>query len=317
METQRMELRQLRYLASIVESGSISRAAQRLYVAQSALSQQLSKLEAELNTKLLHRTATGIRLTEDGRKFYDHANQILRNVEDAKRTFSDNPDTPIGTVTLGIPQSVSAALALPLFVAAKQKISRVTLLITEELTGNLESQLIDEKLDMSVLFDDGKLNRFDHTPLAREQLFLVYAPDFPGVPDSPSVSPTDALCQPLILPSYPHGVRMQVEKIARGPNKLEPNVVAEINSVAILRSALLAKLGTTILPLAPVRDLLDAGLLSAKQIDCQAAARTLCLCTPSGAAPSRAGVAVTKLVAELVAALCKDGRWLGATALNI
>ncbi|RJF95515.1 LysR family transcriptional regulator [Noviherbaspirillum saxi] len=312
-----MELRQLRYLASIVESGSISRAAQRLYVAQSALSQQLSKLEAELNTKLLHRTATGIRLTEDGRKFCEHANQILRNVEDAKRAFSDNPNTPVGTVTLGIPQSVSAALALPLFVAAKQRLPRVTLLITEELTGNLENQLIDERLDMSVLFDDGKLNRFDYKALAREQLFLVSTPDFLGISISAAISPSDALRQPLILPSYPHGVRIQVERMARSLSQFESNLVAEINSVAILRSALLAKLGATILPMAPVRDLLDTGLLVAQEIASPAATRTLCLCTPSGAAPSQAGAAVSKLVAEVVGTLCEDGRWLGAAALNV
>lgn len=62
-----MELRQLRYLVRVVELGSISRAALDLDLAQSALSQQISRLESELSTRLLQRSSKGVTATEAGR----------------------------------------------------------------------------------------------------------------------------------------------------------------------------------------------------------------------------------------------------------
>lgn len=307
-----MELRQLRYLASIVECGSITRASQRLYVAQSALSQQLAKLEAELNTTLLHRTSSGISLTGAGRRFYEQAVAILRQVDDVKKSFDDGPDTPVGTVVLGLPQSVSSALALPLFVAAKKRLPKVTLLLTEELTGNLEDQLGDGRLDLAILFDDGTANRFNHRTLAREKMYLLGAADCCN--DTSPIPLVEALRQPLILPSYPHGVRHQIERLAQAHRKLEPNVIAEINSVTILGSALIAGLGMTILPQAPLQDLVADGRLAAREIVDPTVHRTLCLCSAAGASLTRAGDAVSRLVGEVVADLCAAGTWHGTTA---
>ena len=64
-----MELRQLRYFVRIVELGSMSRAALDLDMVQSALSQQISRLESELSTRLLQRTPRGVIPTEAGQAF--------------------------------------------------------------------------------------------------------------------------------------------------------------------------------------------------------------------------------------------------------
>ncbi len=61
-----MELRQLRYFVKVVEVGSISRAALDLDLVQSALSQQITRLEGELSTRLLKRTPQGVTPTEAG-----------------------------------------------------------------------------------------------------------------------------------------------------------------------------------------------------------------------------------------------------------
>ena len=68
-----MELRQLRYYVRLVELGSITRAAKDLNIVTSALSQQMSRLEAELNTRLLKRSATGVSATDAGLAFYRQA----------------------------------------------------------------------------------------------------------------------------------------------------------------------------------------------------------------------------------------------------
>ena len=68
-----MELRQLRYFVRVVELGSMSRAALDLNLVQSALSQQISRLEGELSTRLLQRDARGAKPTDAGMAFYRQA----------------------------------------------------------------------------------------------------------------------------------------------------------------------------------------------------------------------------------------------------
>ena len=80
-----MELRQLRYFVRIVELGSMSRAALDLDMVQSALSQQITRLEGELCTRLLHRTPRGVAPTEAGVAFFREAQLTLRHAEQAMR----------------------------------------------------------------------------------------------------------------------------------------------------------------------------------------------------------------------------------------
>src|ERR1700722_4315510 len=73
-----MELRQLRYFVRVVEYGSMGRAAAELGVVTSALSQQISRLESELSTRLLRRTSSGVVPTDAGLAFWRQAQLALR-----------------------------------------------------------------------------------------------------------------------------------------------------------------------------------------------------------------------------------------------
>jgi DNA-binding transcriptional LysR family regulator len=85
-----MELRQLEYLAAVVSHGSFGRAAQEIYVTQSALSQQISRLEEELGLTLLHRGPKGVEPTPAGVEFLDHARAILGRVSEARAAVDDH-----------------------------------------------------------------------------------------------------------------------------------------------------------------------------------------------------------------------------------
>eukprot|EP01031_Cornospumella_fuschlensis_P048035 gene48035-58839_t len=109
-----MELRQLRYFLAIADSGSFSKAAQRVFIAQSALSHQVAQLEDELGAPLFHRSRRGVELTEAGSRFHPHAVSILRQADEAMASARSDGVVPSGKVVFGIPHSVSHALALPL-----------------------------------------------------------------------------------------------------------------------------------------------------------------------------------------------------------
>src|SRR3954469_11053805 len=168
-----MELRQLRYFVSIVDHGSLSRAALVLHVAQPALTQQLRQLEEELGAQLLHRSAQGVLSTDAGKVFYEHAQAILKQVGDARSAVTQSTTRPSGSVTLGLPHSISGALALPLLLAVRERFPEITLQLTEELSGSLAEQLKAGRINLAVLFDDGQLGGFATAALVEEELMFI------------------------------------------------------------------------------------------------------------------------------------------------
>ena len=310
-----MELRQLRYFVAIAESGSFSRAAEKVFVAQSALSHQIAQLEHELGTALFHRSRRGIELTEAGQRFAPHAVSILRQTEEAVASARQTTDEPSGKVVFGIPHSASNALALPLLRAVRQRLPRVQLELTEELTGNLSQQLTTGQLNLAVLFDDGNLPEFEHAPMLRERMYLI-EPALPGKKPPRRITLKQALSRPLVLPASPHGVRPIIEAAALKAGLAAPQVEADISSISILRTSLLAGMGRTLLPVMPLRQEVEAGLLWASEIVDPPLERVLAICWSRHIPVSSASQAVKQLTQELVAQLCGEGQWLGSRVVN-
>ena len=318
-----MELRQLKYFVAIVESASISKAAAKVHVAQSALSLQVSHLEEELGAKLLHRSGSGVTTTERGETFLRHARKVLQQVRDAQmavRAGLDGMDGiggldgPAGEVTLAIPQSVSNALALPLIKACRARLPRVWLRITEELSGHLAEQLRRSQTMLAILFDDGELAEFEVQPLVRERLAVVAVPGL-FTPVDGQLSLQQVLALPLILPGDGHGVRPLVDGLIRGAGFPFIQVVAEITSINILKSTLLAGIGATIQARAPLSEELKAGSLIAADITEPEVFRKLALCSSRTAGMSEATQAVSRVVFDTVRNLCSKAQWQGAVPL--
>lgn len=74
-----MTLQQLKYVLAICQTGSISKAAQSLYIAQPNLSAAIKKLESEVQTIIFTRTSHGMGLTEAGKQFVRHATQVIES----------------------------------------------------------------------------------------------------------------------------------------------------------------------------------------------------------------------------------------------
>ncbi|MES2350305.1 MAG: LysR substrate-binding domain-containing protein [Pseudomonadota bacterium] len=309
-----MELRQLRYFVAIVDHGSLSRAALVLHVAQPALTQQLRQLEEELGVQLLHRSAQGVLSTDAGKIFYEHAQAILKQVADARSAVAQSTERPSGSVTLGLPHSISGALALPLLTAARAQYPEITLQLTEELTGNLSEQLKSGRVNLAVLFDDGQLAQFANTPLVEEELRFICRADAPYAQGEQALTLAQALQTTLILPGLQHGVRPRIESVAREAGLTLSNVI-EINSIAILKSAILAGMGATILPSAPVLDELERGAMRAHRILSPSISRTVVLCASKNIPLTNAAAAVSRLVQHVSRQLCAGNTWPGATVI--
>ena len=146
-----MELKELRYIVTLAEEGSISRAADRLFMAQSSLSQFLQQYEKELGTVLFARTAKGIRPTTGGANFIENARQILLQYRRAENELWDSVNLEGGRIIFGI-SSFRGRYMLPGILADfQQKYPKVKVDIVEANSMELEEELTAGKLDLAVV----------------------------------------------------------------------------------------------------------------------------------------------------------------------
>ena len=102
-----MELRHLRYFVAVGEEQHYRRAAQRLRVAQPALSRQIQMLEEEIGFELFERLPRGVKITDAGKLFLDDARRILQEVNDAIGRAKRIASGQSGTLRIGFVESIS------------------------------------------------------------------------------------------------------------------------------------------------------------------------------------------------------------------
>ena len=142
-----MELRQLRYFVAIAEERSISRAAERLWIAQPGLSTQVRRLENELGIQLFHRHSRGVDLTPAGELFLERARAALVAAEEARAMGANLEAGVIGTVRLGIGTETPARLTPSLLAVFTRDHPDVEVTVSESYSGTLLRDLRDGRLD--------------------------------------------------------------------------------------------------------------------------------------------------------------------------
>jgi len=146
-----MEFHQLRYVSSVAETGSFSRAAERCQVAQPSLSQQVLKLEEELGAKLFDRLGRSVRLTEAGRAFLPHARAVLHQIDAARASVINRSADVRGSVAVGVIPTIAPYL-MPRYTAAFAKsYPEAKLRILEETTPVLIENLRNLSIDLAIL----------------------------------------------------------------------------------------------------------------------------------------------------------------------
>jgi DNA-binding transcriptional LysR family regulator len=145
-----MELRHLRYFTTIAEERSITRAAERLWIAQPGLSTQIRRLEAELGVKLFERHSRGVDLTDAGEVFLERARAALAAAELARSTGSDLEAGVVGTVRLGVATEAPAHVVPSLLAAFGRERPEVDVSVLQSYSGALLRDLRDGRLDAVV-----------------------------------------------------------------------------------------------------------------------------------------------------------------------
>ena len=287
----------------------MGRAAVELGVVTSALSQQISRLESELSTRLLQRSSTGVSPTDAGVAFLQQAQLTLRHADEAVRAAQQARLS--GHVSVGLAPTTASVLGLPLMQAMRARYPDVRLHLVESLSGNLASMLQARLLDLAVLFEATTPRRWSIEPLLDEKLFVLAATALAQRPLSAKVRLAQLAGVPLIMPSAGHGLRATLTT-AFARARVVPNVVAEIDGLALLMDAVRAGLGATIQPGAAIARQASDDVQSSQITDAHVGRRSL-LVSLSDDELSPAAVATRVVMADSARTLVREGHWIGAS----
>lgn len=300
-----MEFRQLRYFVAACEAGSLLKASTHLHVAQPALGQQITALEHMLGAKLLERSSRGVTPTEAGKIFLEHARIVLADAERARLAVRDLSHTPRGEVALGLTTTVALTATMPILSACRERLPQVKLKVVEAYSGFLRERLQSGRLDLALLYDDVLDTGLAKHPLLDDQLVLVSRAS-EKMPDK--ISLYELAGAPLVLPGREHGLRRIIDDSC-APDRLELNIVAEIESLNSVKRAAEAGIGHTILPLGSVAQEVAEGRLRTTEITSPRMLRRVVCATNTARPSSVASAAVRELILEVIHDMVESGAW--------
>lgn len=305
-----MELRQLRYFVRVVELGSMGRAARELGLVPSALSQQISRLEGELATRLLQRTSTGVVPTDAGLAFWRQAQMALRHADHA--VVAAREARLSGAVSIGFAPSTASLLGRPFVAAMQERYPDVRLHLVESLSGHLAGMLNARLLDLAVLFQTDNGHHWSVLPMLDETLFVMARPGVvsdrePGRP----MSLAEAARLPLAMPSKTHGLRILVDA-AFDRAGIDPEISLEIDGLTTLMNIVTDTPIATIQP-GVAAGALPEGRLCLYPVDDPHLYRRNVVTSVSDDELSPAALAARVVLADLMRTLVRGGLWPGAT----
>lgn len=148
-----MELRQLRYFLEIAQQRSICKTAEKLFIAQPALSRQLQNLECEMQVKLFEREPRGVRLTQAGEQFYKDIEKIHNDLVQAVKRAQQVASGQIGELHIGLTVlHGSMPQVWQIISAAQGKSAEIFISLLPMLSGPQLDKLKSGELDAGLLY---------------------------------------------------------------------------------------------------------------------------------------------------------------------
>ena len=300
-----MDFRQIRTFRSVAELGSLSKAADKLRIAQPALSRQIKLLEHELRTELFTRSGRGMVLTEAGRILLSRTAGIVRQIDQIRDDIQSAAGAPSGRVVLGLVPTVSCVLSTRLAQRTVEAYPGISLCIVESYSGHLIEWLHRGEMDLAIIYGPSADLHLNLQSLGRDQIVAV-GPRGSGLARKKEVALDWLLRQKLVLPSHSHGLRALIERAA-AKKKLQLDVQLEADSFRVLTSLVEVGLGYTLLPPSSVRGEIRERRLETAAVSGQAPMRELLIASPLDHPDSTATSVVTALLRSETAA-CRDER---------
>jgi len=287
-----MNLRQLKYFVGVVDAGNMTRAAEQLHVAQTALGMQIRQLEEDLGVALLVRHSRGIEPTKAGSLLYTRATAILKLVDESRKEIRDCERENSEAIRLGITPALMLACGTEIALTVREQLPHVFLSVVEAMSHVLVDALARDEADFILCYDVPDLPQLSRTALLQDDLVLV---TLPGPKKGQPIAFVDALEESLAMPEEGDTVRSAVTRTARDLG-LELKVAYQVRSVSAMKNLVMRGVASSILPYFAVIDELRDGKLDARPITMPAIRRTLFLASSKQRGPFKNEAGLTGAV---------------------
>ncbi|MCL1125099.1 LysR family transcriptional regulator [Shewanella surugensis] len=242
---------------AIVETGSFSKAAERLNSSKSAVSKRITQLETALGIRLLHRTTRSLSLTQAGQIYFDSVNEALTLANNARDAINQHQIEIQGHLRINAPMAFGRLHLAPLISTFLKKHSKVSI---EMIMDDKVLDMIEHRFDLAIRI--GKLP--DSSLIARKlapcDSVLCASPDYlqqHGIPDSPQALKAHNC---LVYSYFQAGSEWQFNS-NKGVISVQPKGNYRVNNSEALYQALLDGLGICQMPIFIVNDALKTGKL--------------------------------------------------------
>ncbi len=240
-------LRQLQYFVAAAEHGSVSLAAQELSISQSAVTEALKHLEADLGVRLFDRHSRGLTITQKGHQFLRHAGTILAGVSGARRAF-ETPDGVLGgRLHLGVTSLMAGYVLSDLLAKFRRANPEVEVTATEDSGEYLEHLLIGGELDVAVMVTTSLQNRTAlQTDILDVSPYRLWLPLGHPLVSAESITLEDVGRERLILLSLDE-IEAETVKLLSALGR-RPPISFRTRSVEAVRSLVATGAGVALLP---------------------------------------------------------------------
>lgn len=242
-----MTLRQIRHFIAVAESGSISAAAQAVFISQSTLTAAIQQLEQDLEVSLFNRHAKGMTLTHQGHQFLRQSHLILATVDNAKRSMRQSTGEIRGQLTIGVSSLVAGYYLADILTRFQRAYPNVSIRVTEDERPYIEHLLVSGEIDVGVLI----LSHLEDKHALQTEV-LTHSPHRLWLPaqhpllELDEITLADVAKEPLI--------QLSVDEIDRTAQRiwsqvsLRPQIALRTASTEAVRSLVAAGLGLALQP---------------------------------------------------------------------
>ena len=234
-----MDIRQLKVFIAVVESGSFTRAAEQLHVAQSAVSVSIQKLETTLGLTLFDRTERKTRLTAEGEVLLSRAKRLVQEFQQTQQEMRELSGGEVGTVRLGTSAMLGSYFLPEKIVAFRARYPNINFHVVGEGTSRAQEQLLAGEIDMAMVNLVNLPSELEAFSLVTEPVVACVAKSHP-LARCESITFQDFAKEPLVLYSAGYYLRELVNQECKQV-RVKPNIVLETNILRLMTSLVLAQ----------------------------------------------------------------------------
>jgi DNA-binding transcriptional LysR family regulator len=252
-----IDLELYRVFYEVVKYNNISKAAEAMFISQSAITQSIQKLENMLGGKVFYRNKRGVELTEEGRNLYDYIKDSIEKMSNAENIFSNYVNLDKGRIRIGGGNSIIASLIMEPLIEFIKKYPNIEVSIIGGVTDKLMQSLSNGELDLVALnlpYKTKKYSNVEVTPL--KNLNYVFYASKKYLKKHPVNNIKDLENQVLIMPKYPAAKRKILDDYCK---KIDLELVPtyEITSSSVMKGMVLGDIGIGFANEQKIKDILN------------------------------------------------------------